>query len=137
MAEKVYEGMFILDVAKFGRDPDGVAKSIDDIVTQFGGEMVVARLWDERRLAYPIDGHRKGAYWLTYFRLESTKISQLERAAQLNPNVLRTLVLSVDPRIVDTLIEHAAAGHRPPSEEGSSSGSEKPAEKTERAASDA
>ena len=34
----------------------------------------MSRLWDERRLAFPIRGQRKGAYWLTYFRLEAAKV---------------------------------------------------------------
>ena len=42
---------------------------IPSTVEQFGGKMLASRLWEERRLAYPIKGHRKGTYWLTYFQL--------------------------------------------------------------------
>jgi small subunit ribosomal protein S6 len=59
-------------------------------------------------LAYPIDGHRKGTYWLTYFRIESTRLSEFNRACQLNDNILRNLTLKVDPRLVDTLVAHAS-----------------------------
>lgn len=113
MAEtvKVYEAMYILDVTRYGRNPDGVTGTITKMVEDLGGEMLVARLWDERRLAYPIEGQRKGAYWLTYFKMATGDIQKLERAAQLNENVLRSLVLSIDPRIVDALVEHARAGH--------------------------
>jgi len=37
-------------------------------VKSVGGELLASRLWNEQKLAYPINGHRKGAYWLTYFR---------------------------------------------------------------------
>jgi len=115
---KVYEAMYILDVTRYGRNPDGVTETITKMVEEFGGEMLVARLWDERRLAYPIEGQRKGAYWLTYFKMAPSNIAKLERAAKLNENVLRTLVLSIDPRIVDALVEHAQAGQvGPPVEE--------------------
>ena len=58
-------------------------------------------------MAYPINGHRKGTYWLTYFRLEATKLSEFERVIQLNDNVMRSLTLKIDPRLVDPLIAHA------------------------------
>jgi len=61
-------------------------------------------------LAYPIDGHRKGAYWLAYFKLDSGQIAPLTRQCQLSESILRTLFLKVEPRIVDALVSHALAG---------------------------
>ena len=75
-----------------------------------GGEMLASRLWEERRLAYPIDGHRKGTYWLTYFKLDSTKLADLNRQCQLSDSIVRTLFLKVDPRISDALVSHALSG---------------------------
>ena len=72
MAAIVYEGMFILDSNRFGRDHETVSGQIPAMIEKLGGEMLVSRLWEERRLAYPIKGQRKGTYWLTYFRLDST-----------------------------------------------------------------
>ncbi|HEY5313731.1 MAG TPA: 30S ribosomal protein S6 [Pirellulales bacterium] len=108
--ENVYEGMFILDSNRYGRDPSGVSSQISDLVTKLGGTMLVSRLWEERRLAYAINGQRKGTYWLTYFRLEGTKLATLNRECQINDNMVRSLVLKVDPRIVEALVEHAKAG---------------------------
>lgn len=123
---KVYEAMYILDVTRYGRNPDGVTETITKMVKDLGGEMLVARLWDERRLAYPIEGQRKGAYWLTYFKMAPSNITKLERAAQLNENVLRTLVLSIDPRIVDALVEHARTGQVGPPTESTDESEDKP-----------
>lgn len=110
MPANVYEGMFILDSNRFARDPEGVSGQIPKIIQEAGGEVLVSRLWEERRLAYPIKGHRKGTYWLTYFRLEGTALAGVRRRFQLSDTVLRTLFLKVDPRIVDTLVQHALAG---------------------------
>ena len=49
------------------------------LITQHGGTVLAARLWDERKLAYPINGHKKGVYWLTYFRMPGAGITPLER----------------------------------------------------------
>ena len=107
MASKVYECMFILDPNRYARDPNGVAGQIPAMIEQAGGEVLASRLWNEQRLAYPIDGHRKGAYWLTYFRMNANKVAQFDRACQLNENILRNLTLQVDHRLVDTLVAHA------------------------------
>jgi small subunit ribosomal protein S6 len=107
LAEKVYEGLFLLDSNRYARDPGGISKQIDKLIEDAGGVMLASRLWSEQKLAYPIEGHRKGTYWLSYFRLESEKQSDLTRACQLNENILRNLILSVDDRLVETLVAHA------------------------------
>lgn len=107
MAVNVYEGMFILDENHFGRDPEGVSGQVAAMIENLGGEMLVSRLWEERRLAFPIKGHRKGAYWLTYFRLEGGRLAELRRQCRISNDVLRTLFLKVDPRIVEALVAHA------------------------------
>jgi small subunit ribosomal protein S6 len=101
--------MFLLDSNRYARDPNGVANEINQIVKKCGGEILVSRLWSEQRLAYPIDGHRKGTYWLAYFKLDSLQQPALNRACQLSDNILRNLILKVDRRLVDTLVKHAGS----------------------------
>ncbi len=110
MSTNVYEGMFILDSNRYARDAGGVANQISTLITKCGGEIAVSRLWEERRLAYPIKGQRKGTYWLTYFKLDPSQVSALTRETQLNDNILRCLFVKIDARIADALISHATAG---------------------------
>jgi small subunit ribosomal protein S6 len=110
VAVNVYEGMFILDSNRYSRDQVGTSGQIADMIQKLDGEMLASRMWEERRLAYPINGHRKGTYWLTYFKLESNQLTALNRQCQLSDSILRTLFLKVDPRIADALVSHALAG---------------------------
>jgi len=110
----VYEGMFILDPTKYSRDPAGSAQQVSDIITQHGGTILAARLWDERKLAYPIKGHKKGIYWLTYFSMEGSHLTALERQCEITDDIIRKLVLRIDPRIADALVQHALAGDTAP-----------------------
>lgn len=110
MALNVYEGMFILDSGRFARDPEGISAQLNKLVGEAGGEIFVSRLWEERRLAYPIKGQRKGVYWLMYFRLDSLKLVELNRQFELFDANIRNLLIKIDPRIVDELVEHAIAG---------------------------
>jgi small subunit ribosomal protein S6 len=105
----VYEGLFILDSNRYSRDAAGISNQISEMITGAGGEVLASRLWEERRLAYPIGGHRKGTYWLTYFRVNTDRLTGINRQCRLNENIVRSLFLRVDPRIVDTLVSHALA----------------------------
>ncbi len=117
-----YEGMFILDSARFNREASAVTTEVNGLLEAQGAEIQVSRLWEERRLAYPIDGHRKGTYWLTYFRMDSSKVSELTRQCLLNENVLRVLFLKIDPRIADALVAHARGEKLPGEEDGDEDG---------------
>ncbi|MBU6308815.1 MAG: 30S ribosomal protein S6 [Planctomycetes bacterium] len=110
----VYEGMFILDPAKFARDPGAAAQQVADLITTHGGTVLAARLWDERKLAYPINGHKKGVYWLTYFKMPGGGLTALERQCEITDEIIRKLVLKVDDRIADALVQHALAGEAAP-----------------------
>lgn len=109
----VYETLVIFDSNKYAQDPAKVGNQIAALVQKLGGEVLVSRLWNDQKLAYPIDGHRKGTYWLTYFRLEGDKIKEMNRDLRINETVIRSLTLAVDPRLVDALVEHAKGGLRP------------------------
>jgi small subunit ribosomal protein S6 len=80
------------------------------VIEQLGGEVLLSRLWDERKLAYPIKGHRRGTYWLAYFRIDPSAVKDLTRQFQLSGSILRFLILLVDPRLVDALVEAARTG---------------------------
>jgi small subunit ribosomal protein S6 len=110
----VYEGMFILDPAKFTRDPGAAAQQIADLITQHGGTVLAARLWDERKLAYPIKGHKKGIYWLTYFTVPGGNLIAFDRQCEITDEILRKLILKIDDRIADAMVQHALAGDAAP-----------------------
>lgn len=115
MATNVYEGMFILDSNWYSRDPSAAAAHVQKMIESAGGEVLASRLWEDRRLAYPIKNRRRGAYWLTYFRLDSVKLNDIYKACNLSDHALRALLLKVDARIADTLVEHAqSAGKAAP-----------------------
>jgi small subunit ribosomal protein S6 len=70
-------------------------------------------LWNEQKLAYPIGHHKKGTYWITYFKLEGTQLVELNRELRINENIVRFLTLKIPEKVADPLIEHAKGGGRP------------------------
>ncbi len=114
MARNVYEGMFLLDSGKTSGDWNNATKLVHGILERHQAEIIATRPWDERRFAYPIKGHKKGMYLLTYFRAEGPSISKIDNDCRINETVLRQLVLKVEPKLVDQLVAQAMAPHEPP-----------------------
>jgi small subunit ribosomal protein S6 len=61
-----------------------------------GGQIVKQAPWGRRRLAYPIDHHREGSYYVLLFEAPPTAISELERGLLISEEVLRHLVTRVE-----------------------------------------
>lgn len=127
MAKTLYEGMFILDSGRYSRDNAGVVHEVEEIIRSHGGEIEVSRLYEERRLAYPIKGHRKGTYWLTYFRIDGPQIPLITRQCEINDTILRQLFLKVHPKLIDAILAHASG--QEVTEEGAEEGEEQDAQR--------
>lgn len=111
MPVNVYECMFLLDTNKVAGDVPNAAKQLHALLERNHAEMLASRPWDERRLAYPIDGHKKGLYYLTYFRAEGKEIAGIERDCALAELIMRALILKVDPKHVDIMLQLARDEH--------------------------
>ena len=114
MAASTYECMFLFDPTKVSGDAAGAAKHVETVLTKNHAEILASRQWDERRLAYPVKGQKKGLYYLTYFRSEGKNLVNIERDCALNEAILRTLTIRVHPKLVDSMLalardEHALA----------------------------
>ena len=131
MTTRVYEGLFILDSDQYARNPEEVSGQIDRFINDFDGEVLVSRLYEERKLTYPIKGHKRGTYWLTYFKLDASKVKDLKRQYEISDSVIRFLFVKVDPRLVEMLVEHAKAGPIRPIVDVSVEESEQPIEVVE------
>jgi small subunit ribosomal protein S6 len=106
--------MFLLDPSKVSGDVAGAAKQVETLLTKNHAEVLASRQWDERRLAYPVKGQKKGLYYLTYFRSDGKNLVNIERDCALSEVILRYLTLRVHPKLVDTMLalardEHALA----------------------------
>lgn len=100
-----YEGMFILDSGRFGANPDAAATEVTAIIEKVGGTVAAHRPWQDTKLAYPINGHRKGLYYLAFFTAESRAVNEINGIVKLNDNVLRHLILSHDKGLYDQMVE--------------------------------
>lgn len=92
---KLYEAMFVIDVQAVA-DNASMEGEVRRILGRAEAEILICRKWEDRRLAYEIDGRKRGSYWLTYFNASPEKVVGIERDVQLSEKVLRVLVLRVE-----------------------------------------
>ena len=92
----MYEAMFLVDSADATADWEGVNSTIKNILERAGVEIVSMSKWDDRRLAYEINGKEKGTYVLCYFKAEGTRIREIERDVQLSEQIMRVLILCAE-----------------------------------------
>ncbi len=91
-----YEAMFLLNAGYASGNWDAAKAEVEHILHRANAEILHLRKWDERRLAYPIKGNKRGVYVLVFFKAEGPKIAGIERDAQLSENILRVLVIKAE-----------------------------------------
>src|ERR1700748_2837991 len=99
--------MFLLDSNKFAANPDGLGGEVHALIERAGGKVLASRPWQDGRLAYSIDGHRKGLYFLTYFSIDSLQIQEINRLVKFNETILRHLLIKLDPALVAPMLAMA------------------------------
>jgi small subunit ribosomal protein S6 len=93
---KDYEGMFII---RADLDKDLKKKTEDFIsgaITKEGGTVKDFTQWGKNRLAYKIKRRTEGLYILTHFSLPGERLTKVQKAYNLNENILKTLIVQQD-----------------------------------------
>lgn len=92
--QNTYEGMFLLDAT--GADFEAASEPIRSILGRYGAEILACKPWEDRRLAFEIRGRKRGLYVLVYFKLDTSKVREIEHDCRLDERFLRALILRKD-----------------------------------------
>ena len=109
MAQNLYEGMFLLDSGKYSSSPDGTTNHVLEILQKSGATVVAHRPWADGKLAYPVDGHKKGLHLLTYFSMSPDGLTEVTRQVHLSEIILRHMVLK-HPKVLFDAMVNALSG---------------------------
>lgn len=108
-AQRLYEGMFLVDSALAAADWDGTLAVIENVLKRAAAEVVAIRKWGERKLAYDIGHKARGTYILCYFKADGRRIPGIEKDVQLSEKVMRVLILTTEKRPPE-IVEQDVAG---------------------------
>jgi small subunit ribosomal protein S6 len=103
--ENLYEGMFLVNSAKYANDPDGTSGAIMAILERAGATVVAQRPWQDGKLAYEVSGHRKGLHYLACFRMPGAGMEVVKRQCHLSDVVIRHLVIKHTPQLFNAMVD--------------------------------
>lgn len=90
-----YEAMFLMGPMG-SAEPEGSINMCRGIIERHGGQVILIKKWDERKLMYEIGGQKRGTYIIAFFRSVGTAIAGIERDVKLSEHILRALILKAD-----------------------------------------
>jgi small subunit ribosomal protein S6 len=94
-AAKMYEAMFLLPPGA-ATEQEKSTQLVRGIVERHGGKITVIKKWDERKLAYEMNGQKRGLYIIVYFTAPGAAVTAIERDVNLSEEVIRVLVTHAD-----------------------------------------
>ena len=72
------------------------ADHVKGILDRCGATVVSFRKWDDRRLAYEVQGNKRGVYFLAYFTAPTSALAEIERRCNLSEELLRMMITSAE-----------------------------------------
>lgn len=109
-----YEGLFLFPQAAVA-DLQTASDHVLEILNRAEAEVLAFKKWDERRLAYEVQGNKRGLYFLVYFKTKGSKLAHIERDCNLSEKMLRALITRADHLLEDVM--KAAEGRQQLSDE--------------------
>lgn len=93
---KKYEVMFIVKATQESDEIKKTAEAMKKIVTDNKGKVTEWNELGEKKLAYPIKKEISGYYYVINIEAENSAVSELNRKASINENILRHLIIRLD-----------------------------------------
>lgn len=93
---KKYEIMFIVKSTNDSDEIKAAAEFMKSIITDNKGKVVEFNELGEKKLAYPIKKEINGYYYVMVVEADNNAISELNRKAAINENILRHLTIRLD-----------------------------------------
>ena len=93
---RLYEALLLLNQQAVATDFAGCVEHVREVFRRADAEVEVLRKWEERKLAYEIEGQKRGTFLLAYLRVDGAQIANIERDFSLSEQVLRVLIIRGD-----------------------------------------
>ena len=126
--ENMYEGMFLVGSTQYANDPEATTEAIMSILERAGATVLAHRPWQDGKLAYEIEGHRKGLHYLVCFTMPPAGMDVITRQCHLSDVIVRQLVIKHVPALFNALVDALNGVGEPEAEEAAAAEAPKPTE---------
>lgn len=99
---RLYEGMYILNASL---SEDALKKALERItkaIEENGGEIHKIHDMGRKKLAYDIDGHKQGQYFLLFFSVSPKIIEEMWKEYQHNEDLVRFATMRAE-KVLDKI----------------------------------
>lgn len=94
--KRIYEGMYILSASLSEEAIKKALSRITDLIEQHQGEVHKVHEQGRKKLAYEINGHKQGYYFVLYFSVIPSAISEMWKEYHLNEDLIRFITLQAE-----------------------------------------
>lgn len=88
-----YELLYLVSASKSQTEVAEIIEQIGQLLTKHNFVPIHHKVWDQRKLAYPIKRIGQAYYVLAYFTGEPNMLNEFGKAIRLNTSVLRSMVV--------------------------------------------
>ncbi|MBI5407915.1 MAG: 30S ribosomal protein S6 [Nitrospirae bacterium] len=115
-----YEKVLIIDPELDDNAVKETVEKFKDIIIKQGGEVLKTDNWGRRKLAYELNKHQKGNYFLLLFKAPPSTIAELERLCKVTDTVIKFMVVKLTKKRQIEAALPAPAKPKPAKEEPAS-----------------
>lgn len=98
----LYEGMYIISATLSEDARNKALERVQSGIKEHGGEIVKVHDFGRRRMTYEMAGHREGHYFVLYFKVKPSAITELWHEYHLNEDLVRFITLRTD-KVMDKI----------------------------------
>jgi small subunit ribosomal protein S6 len=114
--EHLYEGMFLVDSNAYANDPDAVTAELMQILEKAGANVIAHRPWQDGKLAYEIEGRRKGLHYIICFKMVTSGMDIITRQCHLSDTVLRQMIVAHSEQLFNAVVNTISPVEEAPAE---------------------
>lgn len=101
-SQNLYEGMYVISATLSDDARQKALEKVKKGIVDREGEILKIHDQGRRRLAYEINGHREGHYYVVYFSVLPSAINELWQEYHLNEDLIRFITLRTE-KVLDKI----------------------------------
>jgi len=93
-----YENLVIVKPTLTEEEIKNIIATIEEVITSNGGEIIARDAMGMKKLAYPIEKNARGYFYVMYYKVAPSAISEIERRFRINEEILRFVTMKYDSK---------------------------------------
>jgi len=93
-----YENLVIVKPTLTEEEIKNTLTLVEEVITSNGGEIIGRDPMGMKKLAYPIEKNARGYFYVMYYTVAPSAISEIERRFRINEEILRFVTMKYDSK---------------------------------------